>query len=97
MKRICYTQHLKNRMRLREIPDHLPEEIYEFAEERYYDNEMEYGIAIKRIDFKGRQREMIVVYEETDDEINLVTVHPIKPNEKRNRLRSKRWRKYESN
>ena len=41
-----YTEHLKLRMKLRDIPYAMPKKVYEEAEERYYDTSTFYYIAM---------------------------------------------------
>ena len=46
-----YTEHLKLRMKLRDIPYAMPKEVYEEAEERYYDTSTSYYIAMAQSNF----------------------------------------------
>ncbi|MBU2483368.1 MAG: hypothetical protein KJ760_19965 [Proteobacteria bacterium] len=92
MKEIYYTPHLKLRIKFRDIPRNLPEEIYKEARERYWDTKTFYHIAVKGVEFKGKLREMIVAYDETPDMIEIVTIHPLKPYQKDQRIKTGRWR-----
>ena len=93
MKEIYYTEHLKFRMKIRDIPEILPEQIYKEAKERYYDRETSHYIAVKETKFGERVREVIVVYDETPDKVKLITVHPLKSYQKHQRINKGRWRK----
>lgn len=91
---IKYTSHLLFRMKIRNIPEELPEEIFRRSRERYYDCLTKHYVAILRIDYEGKVRDMAVTYDLKDNEAELVTVHPIKPYQKHGRVSSGRWRKY---
>jgi hypothetical protein len=92
-KIIHYSQHLELRLKLREIPYALPKEICQTSKEKYFDKETNKKVAIKRVKYKGKLREMTLVYEETLKEINLITIHPLKVHQKISRIKSERWRK----
>jgi len=93
MKKIVYTPHLVFRLKFREIPYTLPKEIYQSSKEHYFDGATLRKIAVKKIKFKNRLREMAVVYEETEQEIHIITVHPLKNYQKKSRVNSGRWQK----
>lgn len=93
MKKIVYSQHLVLRLKLREIPYFLPKEIYQTSKEHYFDKETFKKIAVKKIKFKNKLREMVVVYEEINNQINLITIHPLKNYQKISRIKSGRWQK----
>jgi hypothetical protein len=90
-RRVEYSQHLKFRLRVRRIPEELPERIYRQAQERYFDNHTGRHIAILSATYHNRRRLMMIAYDEFDDRIEIVTVHPIKRQQIRGRLRSRRW------
>jgi len=52
-------------MKLRDIPYAMPEEVYEEAEERYYDTSTSYYIAVKKLNYAGKMRTMAVTYRRT--------------------------------
>jgi len=91
MKEVKYTNHLRYRLNLREIPEDSPKQVFDEADEYYHDNATDYNIAVKKIDFKGKFRELAVTYEEKSKTIDLVTIHPIKQNEKENKIKQGRW------
>jgi len=93
MKKIVYSSHLIFRLRLREISYSLPKKIYQTSKEHYFDKETLKKIAIKKVKFKNRLREMVAVYEEINGQINLITIHPLKNYQKINRIKSGRWQK----
>lgn len=93
MKEIIYSSHLKFRIRVRDIPYPLPAEIYQTAREKYFDFATKKKVAVKRVLYKGRNRDMVVAYEESFSEVKLITIHPLKLLQKYNRIKTKRWRK----
>ena len=93
MKEIHYSLHLEFRLKFREIPYELPRKIYKTLKEKYFDNETKKLIIIGIAEYKGKLREIVVVYEEDDGKINIVTVHPLKQYQKISRIKSGRWRK----
>ena len=90
---IVYTEHLKNRLLLRNIDEGLPKEIFEHSRERYIDNESGYAIATMQVELHGRTREVMVAYAEEGDLVKLLTVHPLKDGQKEGRVQAGRWRK----
>ena len=90
---IIYTAHLEFRLKIRNIPYDLPRKIFEQAKEHYYDGLTKHYIAIHKIRFEGKLKEMALTYDGKKDSIELVTVHPIKPYQKYNRINSGRWKK----
>jgi len=95
MEEIHYTEHLRLRLKVRDIPKELPRKILSEADERYWDTKTYKWIALKKVKYKNKEREFIVVYEKTAEIINLVTVHPIKVYQKYHRIKTGRWRKWE--
>jgi hypothetical protein len=61
MKRIFYTTHLEFRLKIREIPHDLPEEIYAKAKERYLDNATGKFVAVASARYKNKTREFAVI------------------------------------
>lgn len=93
MPPIHYTKHLKHRLKLRGIPDSLPKEIYKTARKRYLDTVTGLLVAVKSVFYAGKHRDMALIYLENEDEVRCITIHPLKRNQKLQRLNSKRWRK----
>jgi len=92
-KEIVYTDHLQLRLKIREIDSDLPRQVYEEATERYFDIVTEYNIAVGEAYYKGKYREMAVIYSEMTWEIRLITIYPLKSYEKISKIESGRWRK----
>lgn len=93
MKEIFYTAHLELRLKLRGIPYDLPRKIYLTAQERYFDRETQKAVAVKRVLYKSKKREMMVAYQEEEGATYLITVHPLKEYQKISRIKSGRWQK----
>jgi hypothetical protein len=95
LAKIHYADHLQLRLNLRKIPKNLPKSIYRRAKELFYDNITGNYIAVARARYAGKTREMMVAFSRKNGEIVLITVHPLKPRQKANRIASGRWIVYE--
>jgi hypothetical protein len=93
LKKVIYTSHLEFRLEKRQISADIPSRIYRDSKERYYDSATGHTIAIGRLDYSGREREVMIAYDEFEDRIEIVTVHPLKWVQKQQRIKSKRWAK----
>jgi len=89
---IIYTSHLEFRLKTRNIPYDLPRSVFEQAKEHYYDNLTKHYIAIDRVRFEGRIREMALTYDKRENVIEIITIHPIRPHQKNNRVGTGRWK-----
>jgi len=92
MLSIEYSKHLKNRLIIRNMEYDLPKIVYQNAE-RYFDNETGHLIAVMEKELYGKIRDLMVAYEKKKDKITLLTIHPLKPGQKNNRIKCERWRK----
>jgi len=50
-------------------------------------------ISIKRHLKKDKLREMAVIYDKLDNQVNIITIHPLKIYQKLSRIKSGRWQK----
>ncbi len=91
MRPIHYTGHLKLRLRIRKIPYEYPSEIYHKAEQRFYDVIEKKNIALKELHYNKKIRNMMIAYEEKNESIEIVTIHPIAEERVINRILSGRW------
>ncbi|MGH7802565.1 MAG: hypothetical protein ACREOW_18400 [Thermodesulfobacteriota bacterium] len=89
---IKYSKHIKNRLSLRKIEYDLPRRIFERSRERYYDMETGHLIATMRVNLYNKIREVMIAYAIKGDSSTLLTIHPLKENQKENRLQTGRWR-----
>lgn len=90
---IKYTQHIEKRLNLRKIDYELPKRIFEQSEERYFDKETGHLIATKKVEIYNKNREVMVVYVIEEDYAKLLTIHPLKERQKKNRIETGRWRR----
>jgi len=90
---IIYSQHIENRLKLRRIEYDLPKRIVEQTEERYFDNATGHLIAIMKTKLYNIIKEVMVAYVREEESVKLLTIHPLKKGQKKNRVRSGRWRK----
>lgn len=91
--KIIYTSHLEFRLKMRNIPHDLPRKIFQETKAHYYDNMTLHYIAVDKVKYEGKIREMGVTYDKKGDAIEIITIHPIKPYQKHSRMTSGRWRK----
>jgi len=92
-KDIVYSLHLQLRMKIREIDSELSREIYQKGQEKYFDVKTGYRVVIGKAYYRDKLREMAVVYEETEDEVIIITIYPLKLYEKISKTRTGRWQK----
>jgi hypothetical protein len=91
LKRIIYTAHLKYRIEKRRISPDIPKTIYQHSDEKYFDAATGHKVAVYRLDYSGSERDMMIAYDEFEDKIEIVTVHPLKWMQKQQRIKTKRW------
>lgn len=90
---ITYTNHLILRLNIRRIPLGYPEIIYRYPQQKFFDNIEGNFIAIKKLKYNGKLRNMMIAYETKDEKIEIITIHPINDEKIRNRILTKRWTK----
>ena len=90
---IIYTSHLEFRLETRNIPYDLPRRVFEQAREDYYDNLTKHYVAIHRVEFQGKLREMALTYDKRKNVVEIITIHPMESRQKHNRISSGRWKK----
>ena len=86
MKVIRYSKHLILRLTVRNFPEYYPKEIYLESEQNFFDVIEQRKIAIKRLKYKGRVRNIMVAYDEFGDIVEIVTIHPISDEKIVNRI-----------
>ncbi len=89
---IKYSKHIETRIALRKIEYDLPKRIYENAKERFTDTETGHTIAVMQAVLYDKERDIMVAYKHEDEDVKLLTIHPLKEGQKENRIRSGRWR-----
>lgn len=95
MEKVLYTDHLKLRLKVRNIPNEYPKLIYKNPEQKYYDVVERKFIAIKKLKYNNKTRDMMIAYEEKNEVIEIVTIHPITEEKIINRTINERWIKNE--
>ena len=95
MVNIVYTEHLKLRLRVRKIPYEYPKIIYENPDQKFFDELEKTSVAIKKLKYNKKLRNMMIVYEVKDEKVEIVTIHPITDEKIINRTISGRWTKNE--
>jgi len=91
MVEIVYTNHLKLRLKIRNIPDNYPKIIYDNPEQKFFDTLEKNFIAIKKLKYNERIRNMMIAYEDKKGIIEIITIHPISDEKIINRVMSGRW------
>ena len=75
---ISYLRHFINQKAVREFPDGFAEMLFRDADNYYYDHLRGRFVAVKRAHFKGRERDIALVYEIEDGGIVFVTITVLK-------------------
>ncbi|MBI2100074.1 MAG: hypothetical protein HYT48_01905 [Candidatus Vogelbacteria bacterium] len=75
------------------IPTRLPEKVLRLADDYFYDTQTELFVAVKEIARGGITKTFMVAFTKSGGGYKLITIHPLKQNQKINRLNSKRWLK----
>ncbi len=91
--RIVYSEHLKRRLSIRRIPKELPKIIFYEYDEKYFDYETGNFVLIKKVEFLQKPRDMMIVYEEEHNKVEIITIHPLKKFQKENRIKTGRWKR----
>lgn len=93
--RVRYTKHLEFRLQIRGIPRDLPRKIMEVSNEHYFDTATKHLVAVMPCVIADTVKEMAVTYDTVSaDTVEIITIHPLKSEQKTNRIRSGRWRKH---
>jgi len=91
MIKIHYTSHLELRLSIRKIPFDYPRRIYQNPDQRFMDVLENKEIAIKKLMYNRKLRNMMVAYETKAEFIEIITIHPITDEKIINRAMSGRW------
>ncbi len=94
-RRIIYADHLHLRLALRQIPEQLPRRVYLRATEQFIDTNTHHHVAVARARYAGKVREIAVSFDDDGETVTLITIHPLKEQQKANRINAQRWIPYE--
>jgi hypothetical protein len=50
-------------------------------------------VLIKKVEFLQKPRDMMIVYEEEHDKVEIITIHPLEKFQKENRIKTGRWKR----
>lgn len=89
--KLIYTDHLKTRLAQRRISINIVKKIFEKSEVSYWDNLRSHHIIVSNVTYKGKQRKVLAAYDKIEDNIEVVTIHPITGVQIKQRLNSGRW------
>jgi len=93
--KIVYRPHLKRRLKQRKIPYDYPKKIYFRAKQKFIDTETDHYIAVSKLEYAGKLRNLAISYDIIGQNIEIVTVHPTSDQEINNKIKSGRWVKDE--
>lgn len=89
--RIIFSSHFQERAKLRKIELTVVQEFLLNWDQHFIDTKTGYFVALKRTIWLNRERDVIVVYVQKNDEIVIVTMHPLRENQKERHIKSGRW------
>lgn len=93
--KIIYRPHLKRRIKERKIPNDYPKKIYLKSKQKYFDSQTSHHIAVSSLLYAGKLRNMTISYDIIDEQIEIITIHPISDKEISDKIKSGRWTKDE--
>ncbi len=91
MTKVIITEHLRLRLKQREFPSKFPEHIHQKSKRRFYDTIEKSTIAIMKLQYLGKLRNIMIAYVTEDESDKIKTIHPIKEKEIKTRIKNKRW------
>lgn len=89
--KVIYTNHLRSRLRQRDIPISIVKNIFKDADEFYWDNLRNHNIVVNTVLYKGKRRKVLVAYDTIDNRCEVITIHPITAEQIKQRVSSARW------
>lgn len=95
--KILLSSHLKIRLKERKIPQSYPRKIVTKPDSLFVDTITNHQIAVKKLEYNGKLRPMVVAYDIIESTVYIITIHPSSEEETNNKLRRGRWIKHEKN
>jgi len=89
--KLVYTDHLKTRLKQREISTELVTKVIEKNEQAFWDNLRDRHIIVSKVIYKDKARHVLVAYDKIGKNIEVVTIHPISSKEIDQKIKSGRW------
>ena len=87
-----FSQHFREQLVDRGFDPHIHLQIYEEPDDRFRDTISGTEAAVKSIPYRGSVRDILLVYRfDADGTVVLITIHPLKPNQKERRVAGGRW------
>ena len=90
--KLVFTDHLMTRLKQRGILAKIVREIFKQSLENYWDNLRNRHIVIGKVLYQGKIRKVLAAYDKIEDTKEVVTIHPIKDEQIKQRLSSGRWK-----
>ena len=91
-KPVVLSEHARFRMHLRRIPETIIEEVLAHPVVEARDTLTGYSIVVGKALYGRKDRMVVVVYEELEHYLEIVTIHPIRAGQYRMRLQRGRWK-----
>lgn len=89
--KLRFTDHLKKRLKEREIPLKIVADIFQNVQVRCFDNLRNHHIVVSTVIYKGKSRKMLAAYDRISIENEVITIHPITDKQIKQRVDSGRW------
>lgn len=93
--KITYRPHLKRRIKEREFPKDYPRRVYLKSKLRFFDTATNHNIAVTKMKYAGKLRNLAISYDIIGQNIEIVTIHPVSDKELKRRIETGRWVKNE--
>ena len=94
---VKYSYHLQFKIRVRKVPEGMPERIYCESKQRYYNHHSLRHIAVLEVHYRRRRTLMMIAYDQFPDYVEILTLHPITKRQVQDRLRTGRWTHEQAN
>lgn len=89
--KIIYREHLKIRIKERNFPDDYPRMVYRKAKHHFLDLKTKHYIAITKLKYAEKVRNLAISYDIISSNIEIITIHPISDQEIKKRIKVGRW------
>lgn len=93
--KIVYRPHLRRRIKERGFPTNYPKKIYKVAKLRFRDSQTGHLIAVAEMEYAGKLRKLAISYDIIEEQVEIITIHPILEGDVKKRVKSGRWRRNE--